>query len=150
MFEPKRKAAHAAVIAGLVLGMSALGDQAFAQQSAEGSGLEEIIVTAAKREQNLGDVSIAITAVGEERLAAAHIDGLESLQSIVPNINFGNDFNTAKLFIRGVGTNTSVAGSDPGVALHVDGAVISRPEAQLLAATEDLGHEFWISVLAHK
>jgi len=93
--------------------------------------LQEIVVTAQKREQSLQDVSAAVTAVGADRLATAQISNLEDLQTIVPTITFGNDFNMAKLFIRGVGANTSTTGSEPGVALHVDGAVIARAEAQL-------------------
>lgn len=99
-----------------------------APQAAE---LEEIIVTAQKREQSLQDVSAAVTAVDADRLQFAQIDNLEDLQMVVPSIYLGNDFNMAKLFIRGVGANTSTTGSETGVAMHVDGAVVSRAEAQL-------------------
>jgi iron complex outermembrane receptor protein len=92
--------------------------------------LEEVVVTAQKREQSLQDVSAAVTAVGADRLESAHVANLEDLQLIVPTITFGNDFNMAKIFIRGVGANTSTTGSEPGVALHVDGAVVARAEAQ--------------------
>jgi iron complex outermembrane recepter protein len=92
--------------------------------------LEEVVVTAQKREQSLQDVSAAVTAVDADRLETAHVANLEDLQLIVPTITFGNDFNMAKIFIRGVGANTSTTGSEPGVALHVDGAVIARAEAQ--------------------
>lgn len=93
--------------------------------------LEEIVVTAQRREESLQETSIAVTAVSSERLQAAHVNNIEDLQLIVPNVYFGNDFNMAKLTIRGVGANTSTTGSEAGVALHVDGAVISRAEAQL-------------------
>jgi iron complex outermembrane receptor protein len=93
--------------------------------------LEEIVVTAQRREESLQETSVAVTAVSNERLQAAHINNIEDLQVIVPNVYFGNDFNMAKLTIRGVGANTSTTGSEAGVALHVDGAVISRAEAQL-------------------
>jgi iron complex outermembrane recepter protein len=93
--------------------------------------LEEIVVTAQKREQSLQDVSAAVTALGAERLETAHINNIEDLQWIVPSVYFGNDFNMAKVTIRGVGANTSTTGSETGVALHVDGAVVSRAEAQL-------------------
>jgi iron complex outermembrane receptor protein len=93
--------------------------------------LEEIVVTAQRREESLQETSVAVTAVSNERLQAAHINNIEDLQLIVPNVYFGNDFNMAKLTIRGVGANTSTTGSEAGVALHVDGAVISRAEAQL-------------------
>jgi len=90
-----------------------------------------IIVTAQKREQSLQDVSASVTAVGADLLATNQIDTIEDLQQLVPSITIGNDFNQAKIFIRGVGANTSTTGSSPGVALHVDGVVIARAEAQL-------------------
>jgi iron complex outermembrane receptor protein len=90
----------------------------------------EIIVTANKREQNLQDVSIAVTAVGAERLTTARVDNIQDLQVLVPNISFGNDFAIAKIFIRGIGTNISTTGSEPAVAVYTDGAVNARPEAQ--------------------
>jgi iron complex outermembrane receptor protein len=93
--------------------------------------VEEVVVTAQKREQSLQDVSAAISAVSMDRLQSGQINNIEDLQTIVPSIYLGNDFNMAKLFIRGVGANTSTTGSETGVALHVDGAVVSRAEAQL-------------------
>lgn len=92
--------------------------------------IAEVVVTAQKREQALQDVSAAVTAVPAERLESAQINTLEDLQLIVPTITFGNDFNMAKIFIRGVGANTSTTGSETGVAVHVDGAVVARAEAQ--------------------
>lgn len=97
----------------------------------EASSVDDIIVTAARREQSIQDVSIAVTALGEERLGDAQVNNLQDLQTIVPSVNFGNDFNQAKIFIRGVGANTSTTGSSTGVALHVDGAYVARAEAQL-------------------
>ncbi|HEX6996332.1 MAG TPA: TonB-dependent receptor [Gammaproteobacteria bacterium] len=93
--------------------------------------IEEVIVTAQRREQALQEVGAAVTAVDAGRLDSQRIETLEDLQMIVPSITLGNDFNMAKLFIRGVGANTSTTGSETGVAMHVDGAVISRAEAQL-------------------
>jgi iron complex outermembrane recepter protein len=93
--------------------------------------LEEVIVTAQRREQSLQEASVAVTAISSERLEAAQINNIEDLQLIVPSVQFGNDFNMAKLTIRGVGSNTSTTGSETGVAMHVDGAVVSRAEAQL-------------------
>lgn len=95
------------------------------------TGDPEIVVTAQRREQALQDVSLAVTAVGNERLTDAQIGNLQDLQTIVPTVNFGADFNQAKVFIRGVGANTSTTGGSTGVALHVDGAYVARAEAQL-------------------
>src|SRR5690606_16683487 len=90
-----------------------------------------ILVTAQRREQSLQDVTASVVAIGTDRLDEAQINNLQDLQTIVPSVNFGNDFNQAKIFIRGVGANTSTTGNATGVALHVDGAVVSRAEAQL-------------------
>ena len=91
----------------------------------------EILVTAQKREQALSDVSLSVSAVGAEQLANTNTAGIEALQNLVPSISFGNDFNFAKLFIRGIGLSSSLPGVDPSVALHVDGAVVSLAQAQL-------------------
>jgi iron complex outermembrane receptor protein len=91
----------------------------------------DIIVTAQKRSQSLQDVSVAISAVGADRLQDAHVNNIGDLQNLVPAVNFGSDFNQAKIFIRGVGANTSTTGSATGVAFHVDGAYVARAEAQL-------------------
>ena len=91
----------------------------------------EIVVTAQKRAQSLSDVSLSVSAVSSDELANSNTSGIESLQNLVPSISFGNDFNFAKLFIRGIGLSSSLPGVDPSVALHVDGAVVSLAQAQL-------------------
>lgn len=98
--------------------------------AARAAELEEVIVTAQKREQSLQDVSLAVTALSAEDLLRSNISNIEDLQHRVPGVTFGNDFAFAKLFIRGVGLNSSFAGIDPSVALHVDGAVVAQASAQ--------------------
>jgi len=102
------------------------------------SVLEEIIVTAQKREQSLQDVSTAVTAFSAERLSDANITDIEGLQYYVPSITIGNTFGYANLFIRGLGLNTVFANVDPSVALYVDGAIISQPGAQLFSFFDQL------------
>ena len=117
-------------IAG-VAAMLAVAQPAFAQEAVETESGNEIIVTAQKRAQSLSDVSLSVSAVGTEQLAANNTVTIEGLQALVPSISFGNDFNFAKLFIRGIGLSSSLAGVDPSVALHVDGVVVSLAQAQL-------------------
>jgi iron complex outermembrane receptor protein len=104
---------------------------AYAAEPTETPEFDEIIVTAQKREQSLSDVSLAVSAIGANELASSQTNSIESLQYLVPSISFGNDFNFAKLFIRGIGLNSSFPGADPSVALHVDGAVIAQAGAQM-------------------
>ena len=92
--------------------------------------IEETVVTAAKREQSLLDVHIPVIAVSGEGLASHQIASLEDLQFLVPHVTFGNDFNLAKLYIRGLGLSSSFHGVDPSVAMHVDGAVIAHASGQ--------------------
>jgi iron complex outermembrane receptor protein len=76
-------------------------------------------------------VSLSVTAIRGDALATTNTTNIEALQNLVPSMSFGNDFNFAKLFIRGVGLSSSLPGVDPSVALHVDGVVVSLAQAQL-------------------
>ena len=122
--------ASLAVMAAAMLSPGAAIAQESAQTSEEGN-IGDIVVTAQKREQQLSDVSLSVSAVGGETLRNTQTNNIESLQNLVPSISFGNDFNFAKLFIRGIGLSSSLPGVDPSVALHVDGAVVSLAQAQL-------------------
>ena len=112
-----------------------LAGQSMAQvaEPPDAAELEEVIITAQKREQSLSDVSMAVTAIGADELVNTQTQSLESLQYLVPSISFGHDFNFAKLFIRGIGLNSSFPGADPSVAFHVDGAVVAQAGAQMSA-----------------
>jgi iron complex outermembrane receptor protein len=123
---------------GLVILLGGL-NVAHGAEPPESGAVEEIIVTAQKREQSLSDVSMAVSAIGADELTNSQTSTIESLQYLVPSISFGNDFNFAKLFIRGIGLNSSFPGADPSVALHVDGAVIAQAGAQM-GAMFDLDH----------
>ena len=75
---------HVAIVAALT-GVSAIPIQsAFAQEGA--AGLEEIVVTATRREQNLQDVPISIVAITGDGLEARGLDNLERVSTGVPNI----------------------------------------------------------------
>lgn len=108
---------------------AAEGQSAAASRDDDFSGT--IVVTAQKREESLQDAAVAVSAIGGDRLQSQQINNLQDLQVAVPAVTFGNDFNMAKVFIRGVGANTSTTGSSTGVALHVDGVYVARAEAQL-------------------
>jgi iron complex outermembrane receptor protein len=120
-----RRGGLAVLLAGLNI--------AHGQEPPDTSELEEVIITAQKREQSLSDVSMSVSAIGASELVNTQTQSLESLQYLVPSISFGHDFNFAKLFIRGIGLNSSFPGADPSVAFHVDGAVIAQAGAQMSA-----------------
>jgi iron complex outermembrane receptor protein len=93
-------------------------------QSAE-VGLQEIVVTATRRETSLQKTGLAISVItGEDQLLTGR-QGLDDLKTSVPNVNFASTSNSTQLFIRGIGNTFLTAGGDPGVALYQDNAYIS-------------------------
>ncbi|MEM9749391.1 MAG: TonB-dependent receptor [Pseudomonadota bacterium] len=118
-----------ALLAGAALyGPSAV----FAQDGAQGFSLEEIVVTARKREEGLQSTPIAITAVTAKALEERGIVQLEDVATIAPNVSFsgiapisGNP-SAAVVYIRGVGQNDFTPVTDPGVGIYVDGVYIAR------------------------
>jgi len=96
---------------------------------------EEIVVTARKREENLQEVPIAVTAISGERLDEASIGDISELESRVPSISIyegRNQSTTLTAFIRGIGQADPLWGVDPGVGLYFDDVYIARPQGALL------------------
>lgn len=98
---------------------------------ASAQALEEVVVTAQHREQNLQDVPIAITAIGSEELRAADISDLNAISLRTPGFSMGS-FNQAQpqLFIRGVGSNADGASEDASVVVFLDGVYLGRTAGQ--------------------
>ena len=105
-----------------------LASGAHAQRSSSGLVLEEIIVTATKREQNLQDVPVAVTALSEANIREAQIHSSEQLTFLVPSLTFqrGSDANESSFNIRGIGTQSFSIGTEPSVSTMLDGVVMGR------------------------
>ncbi len=90
--------------------------------------LEEVVVTAQKREQNLQDVPMAITALGREFLQNNEINGIEDLTKLVPSLRFtpANNSKNNSIRIRGVGTDVFSIGVEPNVSVVVDDVPLAR------------------------
>ena len=104
-------------------GMITLRDAADPQSgSAAGDGADgtvaALIVTAQKREENIQDVPIAISAFTETALQEQKIEGGFDLLKAIPNVTFSkNNFTSYNFSIRGIGTKAVSATTDPGVAV---------------------------------
>ena len=96
--------------------------------------LDEVITTARKRTEKTQDVPIAISALNEKALEESGFDGVEDLATMVPSLQFGTFGPTTFLNIRGIGSENTTGGSDPGVALHVDGVYVGRPVGALFSS----------------
>ncbi|MFT4822240.1 MAG: iron complex outermembrane receptor protein [Halioglobus sp.] len=115
------------IIIGTSLAVPTLLGSAVVQAQGSGLALEEVIVTAQKRQQTLQDVPISVSAFSNEMLQTMGIDELEDLGAHVPNLflnGFNNDPTTVRLFIRGIGQNDVQLTQDPSVALYIDGIYV--------------------------
>jgi len=97
--------------------------------------LEEVIVTAQKREQSLQDVPVAVTAFDASALKEAGVLDITELQRSSPNTTLQTSRgtnSTLTAYIRGIGQADPLWGFEPGVGLYVDDVYIARPQAGVL------------------
>lgn len=136
MTTPTKRHADKAMLACLAAGTLAVGlpTTAIAQDRAAGATLEEIVVTAQRREQTLQEVPMAISAFTADDLAALQADNLDSLQGAVPNLNLvqGRGSNSSvNAFIRGVGQPDALQTFDPAVGIYIDDVYMARIQGSL-------------------
>lgn len=104
--------------------------------------VEEIVVTAQKREENLQDVPISVQAFSEEKLEALGATDQDDIQQLVPSLNISKLLSFTTIYLRGIGTDAFLT-ADPSVATYIDG--IYFPFAMGLA--QDFGALERIEVL---
>ena len=94
---------------------------AHAQQAGASSGIEEIVVTAQRREENLQDVGIAVTALGGELLTNLNITTATDITRAVPSLKMNAYSSSQVVFnIRGVSQNDYGDQQEPPVAVYQD------------------------------
>jgi iron complex outermembrane receptor protein len=119
-------ALSAAVVMSLICATPA-GAQATAKPAA--GGLEEIVVTAQKREEKLQDVPIAISAFSSEQLEARGISSVGSLNALAPNLQISTatgNTTGSQFSIRGAVTINPALYWDPTVGVYLDGVYVSK------------------------
>ena len=100
--------------------------------AAETETLEEVVVTAQKRSQNIQEVPIAISAYTAETLQSKGLTDLHALSSLAPNVNldggspFSGDSSVLSASIRGIGQDDFAFNLDPGVGVYLDGVFLAR------------------------
>ena len=100
--------------------------------------MEEIIVTSQKREQTLQDTPIAITAFTGDQMSDLGIVSIQDISNFTPSMSYqeaagGGEGN--RIYIRGIGRETSVLGTEPGVGIYTDG-FYSNESGALLAGVD--------------
>ena len=100
----------------------AFAAMATAQEGGGGAGIEEMVVTAQKREQSLQDVPVAVSAYDSEFLSDISAKDLRDLVDVTPGFaGRTEDGFIDALSVRGISTNDYGVGGDPSVAIFVDG-----------------------------
>jgi len=123
---------RASLIASAFAGLST---PALAQEEGASEADDAIIVTARRREENLTDVPIAITALSGDQLAAAGAQDITAIAETVPNVTLEPSRasnSTLTAFIRGVGQQDPVSGFEQGVGIYLDDVYLNRPQAAVL------------------
>lgn len=107
-------------------------DQAQSQQT-EGHGLEEIIVTAQRRSENLQKVPIAVTVLSADTLDKEGVDDAMLLATTVPGLTYTTQGNLGVPRIRGIGVAFAGAGNENSVATYVDDVYYASPSSSVLS-----------------
>ncbi len=104
--------------------------------------LEEVVVTAEKREESLQDVSISVTAFNQEQLQLGGIDDVSRLELLVPGLNYAFAGNDAKFNVRGANSTNTFGDNSSIVGAFVDGVYKARASQQTRAFFDIRNVEF--------
>jgi iron complex outermembrane receptor protein len=101
--------------------------------------LEEVVVTAQKREQNVAEVPVAVSVLSSEVVQDSFLNNMEDIQQFVPSVSIrqGNTTRNQALTVRGIGTISFSVAAEPSVSTVVDNVVLGR-SGQAFADLYDL------------
>ncbi|WP_394175580.1 TonB-dependent receptor [Thalassotalea litorea] len=133
-YSNSRKTLCAVAVSAAIFGTASVSAQE-EQEALDSAGLERIEVTARKTVENLQEVPVAVTSIGEEELLVNGIEVLTEVQQFSPNTTLQRSRgtnSTITAFIRGVGQQDPLWGYEPGVGIYVDDVYIARPQGAVL------------------
>ncbi len=106
-----------------VCAASAVSGIAYGQAAPAGNQIEELVVTAERREQSLQDVPVAISAFTSAQRDLVGINSIQDMTNFTPGLQYSSQLD--RISLRGVGRLTNVQAADPGVATYSDGVYTS-------------------------
>lgn len=89
--------------------------------------IEEVIVTASKRESGLQDAPMSVSAVSGDEMKYRQVGSITDMATQVPGLSVSESGGSTLVSIRGVGMNVDSGAVEPGVAVHVNGVYQPRP-----------------------
>ncbi len=120
-----------------IAGVMAFAPSALAQveaaapqaQPQETYQLQDIVVTAQKRAQNVQDTPLSVTAVSGEALVSQGITNVQELSRVDPALQIGMATGTVTTFIRGIGNPVTTSGNEASVPVYIDDVYFVRASA---------------------
>ena len=107
----------------------------------EATRLQEVVVTAERRAENIMTVPIQVNAITSEQLRQAGVVGLKDVIQLSPGLSFGSNTTQSPLgisfMVRGISAVTNAQNVDPAVGVYLDGMYVARTEG-LSSAVVDI------------
>lgn len=102
-------------------------------QNGESSGIEDIIVTARKRNESIQNIPVAVTAFSPVQIERLNMNSVESISTSTPNLTVGQatSGSGAQITMRGIGSPASAVGVESSTAIIVDG--VYYPNGRILS-----------------
>ena len=118
-----------------VLGLGSI-EETWAQNNGEEMVMEEVVVSARRRDESLQDVPLTVTSINADSLEARNVTNLRDLNTLVPNITVGAAAgfggSNSSVFIRGIGQARSASVAEPGVGIYIDGVFLGQADGGLI------------------
>ncbi len=112
---------------------AATGNPVYAKEVGSSVVLEEVVVTARKRAENLQDVPMAVSAFSGNQLQNMQVDNITEIERLTPNVTLtetsGLQGGSIAIFMRGIGNDP---GLPQGVGLYIDDVYLNRSSGSLL------------------
>ena len=141
LMKHRKKGLFAGIVAavGSLFGAHGASAQDASGEAARSATLEEIVVTAQKREQSYIDVPVAVSSISGEVLDMAKVTEFQDLVQLSPSLTYNQsgDQRGVGILVRGIGTSNFQTAVEPTVSTVVDGVVMGRT-AQFISDLADV------------
>lgn len=111
-------------------------EQANSDPTETAGGLEEIVVTATRREERLQDIPVTVTAITANTINASSITEVRNLTQVVPGFTGNRTASVIQPVIRGIGSSGLSVGDESNVATYIDGIYQPDPFSTSLELVE--------------
>jgi len=125
----RRKFYQQAIAVGVIPALCTLASPLAMSAQNPSLALEEILVTAQRRSENLQDVPISITAFSSDHLKDSGVSRFDALVDFIPNVNYNTNasIRATQITMRGIVSDANSIGVDQAAGVYVDGVYMGRP-----------------------